>query len=111
MYDVEKWEKVIGRDGKPIPRPANLGTPCESCPRKSPDREAETTLTEQNWKAYAYFLEVRATCGGCLEGRAKTDPLSRKLLRICDGIQREDDERKQTQAIQYAVMIAAAGRV
>lgn len=46
-----------------------------------------------------------------MEGREKTDPLSRKLLRICDQIQREDDERKQMQAMQYAVMVAAAGRM
>lgn len=104
MYDVEKWEKCIGRDGKPIPRPANMGTPCESCPRKGPQFEAETTLTEQNWKAYAYYLEVRATSGGCLEGREKTDPLGRKLRRICDSIQRDHEQGIMVKALSMAAI-------
>lgn len=89
MYD-EHGKQEIGRDGKPIPR-LNVPTPCSSCPRGSPEREAETTLSEKNWKAYTWFLQVRATHGRCIYGRRQTDELSNYLLTICDSVVRDHE--------------------
>jgi hypothetical protein len=110
MYDVEKWERCIGRDKKPIPRPANMGTPCESCPRKGPQFEAETTLSEQGWRAYQYYLEVRATNGVILSDREKCDPLGRRILSIVDVIQRNHELNQIVEAGQLSAQIAAMRR-
>lgn len=99
MHD-EDWD-IVNLPGTetPEPRPPKVPTPCESCPRKSPEREAETTLTEQNWKAYEWYLQVRATNGACLVGRQKTDPLALRILAIIDGIVRGYEQAIQINAL------------
>ena len=82
MRDAD-WELEIGRDGKPIPR-LNVPTPCSTCPRGSPEREAETTITTKNLRAYRFALEVRATHGALIAGAMGLPcaivPVSKTLL-------------------------------
>ncbi len=101
LYDIKTGEWTEGRDGKRVPR-LNLPTPCESCPRKAPQFEADTTLSEQNWKAYGLFLEVRAMTAVCLSDRQRRDPLTRRVLAIADSIVRDHQHGEVIQAIQLS---------
>lgn len=82
-----------------------MGTPCEVCPRKSPEREAETTLTKENWRAFEWWQEVRATCGACLDGAAKQDPLSRKVLALIDATVRGHERAELLQHLSVAAQL------
>jgi hypothetical protein len=95
----------IGRNSLPVLRMPGDPTPCDTCPRKSPTREEETTLTERNWKAYAWYLEVRAMYGAGLVGAQRTDPLARRVLRTIDVIVR--DYELSVQVNSMASMMAA----
>lgn len=75
----------------------------EACPRRSPENEAATTLSEKNWKAYVRYLEVRSTFGATLSDQEKQDPLSRKILRTIDMIVRDYE-------LGLLVQSAAVGR-
>lgn len=95
------WDLEIGRDGKPIPR-LNVPTPCSSCPRGSPEREAETTITTKNLKAYRFALEMRATnsvllTGTMAQGRPIA-PVTLSILRIVDGIVRDSETQRVAEA-------------
>jgi hypothetical protein len=88
MIDSETWKVRVGRNGKPEPRPKSgkfgpLPTPCGVCPRDKPANEAATTLSEKNWRAWAYYQKTRATFGRYLDGRP-VDELSAQILSICD---------------------------
>lgn len=59
MYDIETGKK-LERGGRPQRRQKNHATPCQKCPKKSPENERNVTLTHQNRRAFAAFLESRA---------------------------------------------------
>jgi hypothetical protein len=86
-------------------------TPCDTCPRQSPEREAETTLSEKNWRAYQFYLSVRATYGARLVGRQKTDRLLCRILGLIDSIVRDFELGVQVDAsLAGAAAAVSAGR-
>jgi hypothetical protein len=109
MYDEETGERVIHR-GKPLARPPGLGTPCETCPRKSPEKEAETTMSDQSWKAYSVYLEERAMNFACLTDRQKTDPLFRRVMGIIGVIQHDHEHGQLVEAGQLSARMAMLHR-
>lgn len=82
-----------------------MGTPCESCPRGSPEREAETTLTKENWRAYEWWQEVQATFGACLTEAAKADPLSRKVLALIGETVKRYERKEMMEAMSPAALL------
>lgn len=109
MYDTETGERVIHR-GKPLARPPNMPTPCETCPRESPEKEAETTLSDQSWKAYSMFLEERALNFSCLSEQQKNDPLFRKVMGIIGVIQHDHEHGQLLAAGQLSAQMAMINR-
>jgi hypothetical protein len=105
MWDTRTGEWTLDRKGQRLPRPANMGTPCESCPRGSPEREAETTLTKENWRTYEWWQEVQATCGACLPEVAKNDPLSRKLLAMIGATVKGHERTELLQALSVSAQL------
>jgi hypothetical protein len=102
MYGEDGKVKT-GRDGEPILRnpPGTrkpMPTPCRTCPRESPEREAETTLSKKNWAAYETFLRVRATHGAYLHGPRATDELTAELLSLIDAVVRDHEMSMAMQA-------------
>jgi len=86
-------------------------TPCSTCPRGSPTREEETTLSDRNWKAYARYLEVDATKGMCLVGAQRTDPLALRVMRTIHVIVQDCKAAAHTNAIVEAIAASAGLRV
>jgi hypothetical protein len=106
MWDPRTGEWTIGRNGQRVPRPSNLGTPCESCPRKSPEHEEATTLSKQNHTAYMRYLEIRAMSGACATEREKADRLHRTLMRLCDSAVRDYERSELTQSLTFVAQAA-----
>jgi hypothetical protein len=63
MYDL-KTGRRDERDGRPIPRPANVGTPCRNCPKipqgAPPKPESATELTPENLVCVMHYGECKA---------------------------------------------------
>lgn len=108
---TDDGEIEIGRNGLPVLRMPGDPTPCDTCPRKSPTREEETTLTERNWKAYAWYLEVRFFGGASLVGAQRTDPLARRVLRTIDVIVRDYELAMPVNAMTSLMAAMAGSRV
>lgn len=101
LYDTKTGEWTRDRRGQRVPR-LNVPVPCESCPRKAPEREAETTLSEKNCRAYVFALEVRAMGAECLSERQRRDPLTRRIVTIVDMVVSEHRHGELIQAVQMS---------
>ena len=101
--------KTIGRDGKPVPR-LNVPTPCSTCPRKSPDNEAATTLTPKNIRAFEFALENRATGGALVLGQVvagrKIPPITLAVLSTVDQVLRQHETDKIASACSLGTLTA-----
>jgi len=91
--NCKKWEytkewkiRERGDPKKPQLRAPPFVTPCETCPKKSHERAAETELSEKNIRAVEYFYRVRATFGRCLAERAVNDGVLMRNLGIIERI-------------------------
>lgn len=111
MIDIETWEVKKDRAGKPIPRPANLPTPCSSCPRESPAREQETTLLDKNIQAYLFWADQRATNSTMLtwwmnQRGQLPDALTKRILRTIDQVMRDHQLSQTLQACSLGMITA-----
>jgi hypothetical protein len=109
MVDAE-WNVKKDKAGKPIPR-LNLPTPCSSCPRESPAREAETTITEKNIQAYLFWADLRATNHTLLswwmnKADRQPDDLTKRILRTIDQVMRDHELSQTLQACSLGVLNA-----
>lgn len=75
LYDLKSGILRKDHKGNPKPRPAGTTTPCDQCPKISPDREWEFRL---NWRSVAtieLYYASKATGGACL-GDLAVDPIT-----------------------------------
>lgn len=79
-------------------RPANVPTPCDRCPKQSPEKAHEHELSDKNWRAYAHYQQARAV--GLTDGE-RADPIVRRNFAAIDQVVR------QHEASQAAKMTAA----
>jgi hypothetical protein len=87
-----------GVDGKPKKRVGDP-PPCERCPKVSPEKEHEHVLSAKNWQAYEFAKAVKATCGACLVGRARTDSILLQNLAIIEDVTRQAEQYQLFNAI------------
>jgi hypothetical protein len=71
VYD-KNWRRAQ-RGGQDVPRPPGTPTPCQSCPKKSPEHAKTLILTRRNSATLRRFYEQQATCGACLTEEEKGD--------------------------------------
>ena len=107
MYDAE-WQLKKNRvTGEPVPR-LNVPTPCSTCPRGSPENEAETKLTDKNWKAVEFVQLVRATSGAIVWGK-QLDEVTGTILATVDGELRRMERQQLSDACAMGVVTAMSG--
>lgn len=82
----------------PCVRPPKTPTPCEQCPKQSPEKAHEHELSDKNWRAYVHYQQARAVG---LTDEERADPLVRRNFAIIDELKR------QHEASQAAKMTAA----
>lgn len=106
-WEFEKQRGTGNRD----PRPPGFPTPCGSCPRESPAREAETTISEKNIRAYLFWADQQATHSTMLTwwmnktGR-QPDELTKRILRTIDQVIRDYELTQTLQACSIGVISA-----
>lgn len=84
MYDRD-GKKTLRR-GLPVLRPANVPTPCSSCPKKSPAEAPQYELSFKNSQAVNLYYQTRAMSAGNLTSRQRFDPLLAKNMALIDRI-------------------------
>lgn len=111
-----EWEFQVQRGtGNRDPRPPGFPTPCGSCPRESPAREAETTIKEKNVRAFLFWQEVRESNGAALTiwaalaGR-QPDRLTYRVLQIVGAVVRDHELSVQLEATSLGVLSASMRR-
>jgi hypothetical protein len=88
----EATDEPMERDGPP---PCQDGRRSSSvCPKVSPEKEAEYSLSDKNRQTYQVYQEVRATAGGCLTEAMKADRLLMRNLAAIDEIVRRGERRE-----------------
>jgi hypothetical protein len=103
------------RQGKAIPRPPKIPTPCSSCPREKPANEVATTLSEKNIKAYLFAMRNDGMHGHLLAGwmalaRRLPDEITQAVLSIVAETKHEVERAQMLRAMTLSVASAAAGR-
>jgi hypothetical protein len=110
MYG-EDGERTV-RNGKPVPRPPNMPTPCSSCPRECPEREAETTLSDKNVKAYLFAMRNDGMHGQLVAGwiaiaRRLPDDVTQAILSIVAEVKHDVERSQMLRALTLSVASAA----
>lgn len=76
--------RINPKTGKPM-------TPCESCPKKSPDQAHKYVLSEKNMRTYQFYRESRAMGFANLTEAMKNDDTLRRNFAIIDEIERQTE--------------------
>lgn len=89
VFNIETGEKQTYKSGPerkelPLLR-SGSPTPCDSCPKESPERAKEMELTPKNWQAFQWYQEARATG---LSDAEKNDPIVRRIFAALDPVTR-----------------------
>jgi len=104
IYDI-KTGKKLERHGEPQRRKPGTTLPCATCPRESPEKEAETTLMPCNEKTLMLYLAVRG--GAALTQEESEDPIIRRNFAMLQII--HDNWRQRNQANELTQGLMAAG--
>ncbi len=102
VFNLETGEKETYRSGPerlelPVVRGPGQKTPCDSCPKESPEHAKEIELSPRNWRAWRHYREGRAV-GLC--DRERRDPLVRKHFAMLEALE-EQHARRQAQADSF----------
>lgn len=73
----ERIQIPLLRNGSP--------TPCDVCPKESPERAKEMELTDKNWQAWNFYTQSKATG---LSDEERRDPIVRRIFAVLDPIVR-----------------------
>lgn len=97
-------------DGRPMPRPEGIPTPCHQCP-KVPDsapaktREHAIEPTERSWTALAHYRRCKVV------GRFPEDEIVERNAALLAQVERDADFARQRDAAGLiAVLFASAAR-
>jgi hypothetical protein len=83
-----------GPDRKELPmvRPEAVPTPCDKCPKESPEKAKELELSQKNWQALAHYRQ--ATAVGLTDAE-RGDPIVRRNFAIIARLKEEHDALRQ----------------
>ncbi len=97
LFD-EETGKIKKRKGVEIPRPEGVGTPCERCPKKSPELAHLYELSAANLKTLEIYWQCRATNGASL--KHSDDLLNHNLSLIHQVIESHKDSVRTRELVQ-----------
>ena len=106
VYNLETGERETFRSGPnrdlvPVGRPPGTPTPCNKCPKGSPEKAKTLELSEKNWSAFAHYQESKAV--GLTEAERR-DPIVRRNFALMDRIAAERDRRDHSQGMAEALI-------
>lgn len=101
------WESGPN-EWKPIERQPNQPTPCDKCPKQSPEKEHEYVLTANNSRALQHYQEHRATGFRGLGEEEAADSMVRRNFVILNAAFDRVSSERQGDAAAMAVRQAFA---
>lgn len=114
LYNLETGEQqtyVAGptREKRPCVRPEGVPTPCDQCPKESPQKARDHELSDKNRRTVLIYLESRATHGASLTPAMRRDPILLRNLAIVDGIYRDYERREVGRESAYSAALLFVG--
>lgn len=106
VFDLDTGEKETYRSGPtrellPMARSPETPTPCQKCPKGSPEKAKEVELSAKNWAAFAHYLQAKSVG---LSEMERDDPIVRRNFAIVDGIVKEHERREQGHHLAEALI-------
>ncbi len=101
IYNIETGEQ-IKRRGRPQPRAPGQPTPCNRCPKGSPENAERLKLTTANVLTLRLYLRNRATLG-CLNDAERSDELLQRNFAILDTTFRAWEMSQNASALALAM--------
>jgi hypothetical protein len=98
--ECQKWwyeddsDRIHERGGKPMLRPSSSATPCQTCPKKSPQEAHRYELNDRSRLALEVYRQVKASHGACLSDRERRDPILLRNLAIIDRLITRSERRE-----------------
>ena len=92
-----KTGKLLKRADRPQRRKPTQKTPCQSCPKGSPENERYCLLSERNNQTLKLFLAARAA--GLLNEAEKNDPIIVSNFALLEQLFTHYDHRRNAEAI------------
>jgi len=87
------------RGGKDVPRHPTVPTPCDSCPKKSPEEAHEYELSLKNMKA-VQFHSISKACGfRNLTPELANDSIIQRNFTIIEGIEEHFERERLAKSI------------
>jgi hypothetical protein len=112
IHNLETGERETFPSGPtrellPLERPANVPTPCNKCPKGSPERAKKIELTAKNWEAYAHYQQGKAV--GLTEAE-RSDPIVRRNFALLDRLTKEREQIDTARGMAEALLAVLAKR-
>lgn len=112
VFNLDTGEKETYRSGPtrellPVERLPSVPTPCNKCPKQSPEKAKEIELTEKNWAAFAHYQQCKAV--GLTEAERR-DPIVRRNFALMDRLTAERDRRDQATGMAEALLAVLTQR-
>jgi len=100
IYDFDTGKQKTFKAGaerkeQPYLRPPNVATPCQKCPRESPEKAHEYELSDRNYRTLILYRRAKATMFHYLTEAEKTDPLVARNFAALDVLFAEHERQKQ----------------
>lgn len=105
IYQIPSGEAMLDDDNQRVPRPKSSPTPCEDCPKESPEQEHLYRLSWKNHKTVQLHKRVKSGVWKLPE-RLESDPLLADNFAIIDAISERAKAREQSRRLADAVLIA-----
>lgn len=90
-----------------VPRPKSVDTPCDQCPKQSPEHEHLYKLSWKNHQTLTIYRRVKSGVWKLPE-RLESDPLLADNFAIIDTVRERAQSREQSRKITDALMLAMA---
>lgn len=102
IYDIQTCEPKK-RGGKIQPRPPGVPTPCQSCPKKSPENWERIKPTRRTYATLELYRRNKATFGRTLNEHEADDEWLQKNFAILDEVFQANENANQHRAQQRAI--------
>jgi len=97
--DLQTYKSGPKREDKPMLRPKDVATPCDKCPRESPELAPTYELSSRNHRTLLLYQKAKATGFHYLTDEEKHDSLVARNFSILDSLYEEKRRHRDTASL------------
>lgn len=103
QHKLELMEQTCRR---PVdPKTGKAATPCDKCPKESPEKAHLHQLSHKNRRTVQFWKESRAMNFQNLNERMRADPILRHNFAICDELHRAADRKSSVDLLGHFLSV------